>query len=102
MTKRTYTITNMSRVSCNDTVSKENIRELLGDGVDEEYIDKLIAEADYLNDGQISYGEFKQAFRDQMRFLVSSIRSTSTLSEILLGDSEISDRRDPNTARPSK
>ena len=82
-------------------VSKENIRELLGDGVDEAYIDKLIAEADYLNDGRISYGEFKQAFRDQMRFLVSSIRSRSSLSEILLTDSELSDRMSPQT-RTSK
>ena len=61
-------------------VSKENIQELLGDDVDEAYIDKLIAEADYLNDGRISYGEFKQAFRDQMRNLVSSIKSRSSLS----------------------
>jgi hypothetical protein len=70
--------------------------------VDEEYIDKLIAEADYLNDGQISYGEFKQAFRDQMRFLVSSIRSRSSLSEILKNDSELSDRNTVDTTRPSK
>lgn len=61
-------------------VSKENIQELLGDDVDEAYIDKLIAEADYLNDGRISYGEFKQAFRDQMRNLVSSIKTRSSLS----------------------
>jgi Ca2+-binding EF-hand superfamily protein len=67
----------------NDTlVTKENIRELLGDDIDEAYIDKLIAEADYLNHGKISYGEFKQAFRDQMRILVSSIRSRSSLSEM--------------------
>ena len=62
------------------TVTKENIQELLGDDVDEAYIDKLIAEADYLNDGRISYGEFKQAFRDQMRNLVSSIKTRSSLS----------------------
>lgn len=73
------------------TVSKENIQELLGDDVDEAYIDKLIAEADYLNDGRISYGEFKQAFRDQMRNLVSSIRSRSSLSGMIISDSDRSE-----------
>ena len=84
------------------SVSKEDIRELLGNDIEEAYIDKLIADADYLNHGQISYGEFKQAFRDQMRFLVSSIRSKSSLSEMLLSDSELSDRNNPATTRPSK
>jgi Ca2+-binding EF-hand superfamily protein len=55
------------------SVSKENLRHILGEQVDEIYIDHLIAEADFLKDGQISYGEFLHAFQRQKSALVDSI-----------------------------
>jgi hypothetical protein len=54
-------------------VSKENLRQILGENTDEKYIDQLIAEADFLKDGQISYGEFLQAFNRQNQEMVYSI-----------------------------
>lgn len=61
-------------------VSKDDLRLLLGDRVDEQYIDQLIAEADCSNDGKISYSAFLQAFREQMRDLVGSVKSISNIS----------------------
>jgi hypothetical protein len=48
----------------------------LGDRVEDRYIDQLIAEADFLKDGRISYSEFLHAFREQMENLVGSFRSS--------------------------
>ena len=55
------------------TVSRENLRKILGDQSNEKYIDQLIAEADFLKDGRISYGEFLHAFNQQKQALVYSI-----------------------------
>lgn len=59
------------------SVSKKNLREILGDRVDETYLDHLIAEADFLKDGRISYGEFLQAFSRQRNELMLSIYGDS-------------------------
>lgn len=64
-------------------VSKENLRQILGEHADEIYIDQLIAEADFLKDGQISYGEFLHAFNRQKSELVDSIYVNKNKAEDL-------------------
>lgn len=59
------------------TVSKKNLREILGDRADERYLDHLIAEADFYKDGRISYAEFLQAFSRQRNELMLSIYGDS-------------------------
>ena len=48
-------------------ITKKNLVELLGDNGTEEYIDKLISEADVNNDGKISFEEFQQVFTKQKK-----------------------------------
>ena len=57
-------------------VSRENLRQILGEHSDEKYIDQLIAEADFTKDGKISYGEFLQAFKRQKDELVYNMYET--------------------------
>lgn len=54
-------------------ISRANLRKILGNSVDESYIDQLIAEADFLNDGRIWYSEFLLAFNRQKQDLMTSI-----------------------------
>lgn len=44
-------------------ITKENLRQVLGDTFDGEQVDKLMVEADTLKDGQISYPEFVSYIR---------------------------------------
>jgi len=51
-------------------VSRENLRQIVGEHAGDEYIDQLLSEADFFNDGQISYAEFLQAFNKRNHELV--------------------------------
>jgi hypothetical protein len=70
----------MDRLLRSSKVSKDDLQLLLGDRVDDQYIDQLIADADRNKDGKISYSAFLQAFREQMRDLVGSVKSISNIS----------------------
>lgn len=48
-------------------ITKKDLVEMLGDNGTEEYIDKLISEADVNNDGKISFEEFQQVFTKQKK-----------------------------------
>lgn len=54
------------------SVSRENLRQIVGEQSSENYIDQLISEADFKLDGKISYGEFLQAFHRQNQELVNN------------------------------
>ena len=54
-------------------VSRDNLRQIVGEYGGEEYIDQLIAEADFLHDGKISYAEFLQAFNQRNKELVYNL-----------------------------
>jgi calcium-dependent protein kinase len=54
-------------------ISRENLRQILGIHSDENYIDQLIAEADFDKNGKISYNEFLQVFSRENRKRMSSI-----------------------------
>jgi Ca2+-binding EF-hand superfamily protein len=41
-------------------ITKENLHQLLGDGVDSEALDRIMAEADYHNNGYIDLEEFQK------------------------------------------
>jgi len=43
-------------------ISKQNLRTILGKHYSEEYVAKLMSEADANRNGKISYMEFKRAF----------------------------------------
>jgi Ca2+-binding EF-hand superfamily protein len=55
------------RIDSDDTgyISKENLREALGENCDTAQIDEIIAVADKNKDGTISYAEFLDCFREQ-------------------------------------
>ena len=46
-------------------ISKADLRRILGNIGSPEYVDRLIKEADFDNDGQISYNDFKQYLADK-------------------------------------
>ena len=46
-------------------ISKENLREFLGDDLPQEEIDEIIREADITKDGKISYAEFLALWEDK-------------------------------------
>lgn len=56
-----------SHVLCSDTgyITRKDLRRLLGDNADEDYIDRLISEADFKGDGRVSYEEFLQLFSEK-------------------------------------
>lgn len=67
-------------------ISREDLRKILGAGSDEAYIDQLISEADFKNDGQISYEEFLQVFTEVRlsRAFSGPVGATSLISFGLL------------------
>ncbi|CAK0907928.1 unnamed protein product [Prorocentrum cordatum] len=46
-------------------ITRENLREVLGDAYEGETVDSLLAEADFLRDGRISYPEFVSFLKGQ-------------------------------------
>lgn len=46
------------------------MRQIVGEHAGDEYIDQLLSEADFFNDGKISYAEFLQAFNKRNQELV--------------------------------
>jgi calcium-dependent protein kinase len=42
------------------TITKQNLKELLGDDVDEAALERIIKDADYHNNGSIDLEEFKK------------------------------------------
>lgn len=66
----TYTIGNVLNFL---SVSRENLRQIVGEQSSENYLDRLISDADFKHDGKISYGEFLQAFHRQKQELVNNI-----------------------------
>ena len=54
-------------------ISRDNLRQILGMHSDEDYIDKLIAEADFDRNGKISYAEFLRCFSRESKRRVSKI-----------------------------
>jgi hypothetical protein len=54
-------------------ISRDNLKQILGDHTDERYIDSLMAEADFFRDGRISYEEFLQVFDRQKHDNINKI-----------------------------
>lgn len=48
-------------------ISRDNLRQILGEHSNEKYIDALIAEADFDKNGKITYSEFLQIFSRQCK-----------------------------------
>lgn len=46
-------------------ITKENLRHILGKHYSQEYVAKLMAEADITHDGKISYLEFRRALANK-------------------------------------
>mmetsp|Transcript_33167 Transcript_33167/g.65669 ORF Transcript_33167/g.65669 Transcript_33167/m.65669 type:complete len:657 (-) Transcript_33167:67-2037(-) len=57
------------RLDCDGSgyISKKNLREILGKNYTEKKVNHLIAEADFRQDGRISYDEFLMLFREDVR-----------------------------------
>jgi calcium-dependent protein kinase len=62
-------------LDCDDSgyISKKNLRHILGERCNDQYIDCLIREADFRKDGQISYEDFLQIFAQDKQVLASAI-----------------------------
>jgi calcium-dependent protein kinase len=54
-------------------ISRKNLKNILGKNCTEAYLDKLMAEADRNNDGQIEYEEFLALFMNQKRSEIQEI-----------------------------
>jgi len=52
------------------SVSRANLKQIVGEHAGDDYIDQLLSEADFFNDGKISYTEFLQAFSKRNEELV--------------------------------
>ena len=48
-------------------ISKDNLREILGDDLDDAALDRLIADADFLKDGKINLDEFRRVMHGEER-----------------------------------
>ena len=69
-------------------ISRENLRNILGDRSDEKLIDQLIAEADFRKDGRVSYEEFLQFFaqtkHDQIRNIYEQVAAEQSSDDEIL------------------
>lgn len=54
-------------------ISRDDLKKILGASRDDEYIDRLISEADFKKDGKISYEEFLHFFSERKHDQVYSI-----------------------------
>jgi hypothetical protein len=75
-------------------ISRENLREILGEHSDERYIDQLIAEADFKKDGRISYSEFLQA--------LSRLKREDKFNGLLIEESEGNGKNSIHSSRHSR
>ena len=57
-------------------ITPDNLREVVGTN-DEDYVSKLIEEADTAKDGRISYAEFREFLRNEKAAAVADIRGTA-------------------------
>lgn len=57
------------QLDCDDSgyISHQNLKQILGEDVDDRYIDLLIQEADFKHDGRISYQEFLRVFSEDSK-----------------------------------
>ena len=63
--KRVVEAFNRLDVDHTGKITRDNLKELLGEGVTEEALDRMIGEADFHNDGMIDLDEFKRVMRGE-------------------------------------
>jgi Ca2+-binding EF-hand superfamily protein len=63
------------RIDADDSgyISRQNLRDFLGDQCTKEQVDEMMTSADIDKDGKISYKEFLEAFRNQMHLAVEKV-----------------------------
>lgn len=78
------------RLDADDTgfISKKNLREVLGKDITSEQISAIMKSADKNKDGQISYKEFLEAFRQETAAIAENIAFTEE-STHELGDADL-------------
>eukprot|EP00977_Amphora_coffeiformis_P018472 scaffold6506_cov171-Amphora_coffeaeformis.AAC.20 len=69
-------------------ISRENLRNILGDRADDQLVDQLIAEADFRKDGRVSYEEFLQLFaqtkHDKIRNIYEQVAAEHSSDDEIL------------------
>lgn len=62
------------RIDADDSgyISRQNLKDFLGDQCTKEQVDEIMKSADIDKDGKISYNEFLAAFRNQMHLAVEN------------------------------
>lgn len=74
---------------CDSYISRENLRDLLGRGSSETFIDKLMEEADIKKDGRISYEEFLHVLSaEHRRNLTKIYKEAEGLSAVSTEEAE--------------
>ncbi|GAX17198.1 hypothetical protein FisN_10Lh047 [Fistulifera solaris] len=63
------------RIDADDSgyISRQNLKDFLGDQCTKEQVDEMMTSADIDKDGKISYKEFLEAFRNQMHLAVEKV-----------------------------